>query len=101
MENRYLDPSDPFEEFFIVVAYAIRCAYHTTPGFSPAQPVFGRDTVTSNETDVDWEKIRIRKQNQIDKNNTRENPKRAPHEYQAGDLITITWLDNIPKLSIP
>ena len=52
-------------------------------------------------TPVDWEQIQIRKQNQINKDNVRENSKRTPRVYQSGDLITIKLPGIIPKLSIP
>ena len=53
------------------------------------------------ETPVDWEQIRIHKQNQINKDNIRENSKRTPHDYAQGNLITIKRPGIIPKLSIP
>ena len=101
LDNKELNPDHPFEEFLTASAYAIRCAYHTTLGFSPAQLVFGRDMFMPIETPVDWEQIRIRKQNQINKDNVRENSKRTPHDYAQGDLITIKRPGIIPKLSIP
>ena len=101
LDNRDLHPEDPFEEFLTASAYAIRCAYHSTLGFSPAQLVFGRDMFMPIESDINWEKIREKKQKRIDKNNMRENAKRIPHVYQPGDLVTIKRPGIIPKLALP
>ena len=38
---------------------------------------------------VDWEKIKANKQNQIQKKNDRENLKRKPHQYSIGNLVTV------------
>ena len=51
--------------------------------------------------EVDWEKIKQNKQNQINKNNTRENSKRIPHTYQIGDLVMVQEPGIIRKLSLP
>ena len=101
LDNQNVNPKAPFDEFLTAAAYAIRCAYHTTLGFSPAQLVFGRDMFMPINTNIDWEKITIRKQQRIDKNNSKENSKRTPHDYKPDDLITITRPGIIPKLSIP
>ena len=78
LENKDLDPNDPFEEFLTATAYAIRSAYHTTLGYSPAQLVFGRDMFMPINFEIDWEKIKQNKQNRIQKNNIRETEIRLP-----------------------
>lgn len=101
LEERELHPHDPFEEFLTKAAYAIRSAYHTTLGYSPAQLVFGRDMFMPITVNPDWEAIRKRKQDSINKSNRRENMKRIDHKYQTGDLVTVERLGVIPKLSLP
>ena len=101
LDQRDLHPNDPFEEFLTAAAYAIRSAYHTTLGFSPAQLVFGRDMFMPIATNIDWEKIRERKQKRIDQSNARENSKRIAHKYAAGDLVTVKRPGIIPKLALP
>ena len=39
--------------------------------------------------EADWELIRQRKQEMINKNNLRENSKRTPYEYQAGQKVLL------------
>ena len=75
LENKDLDPAEPFEKFLTSAAYAIRSAYHTTLGFSPAQLVFGRDMFMLVDFKADWERIKQKKQRQIDESNNRENKK--------------------------
>jgi hypothetical protein len=101
LENRNLDPDDPFEEFLTATAYAIRSAYHTTLGYSPAQLVFGRDMFMPVNFDVDWNKIKQNKQRRINLNNQRENNKRINHAYAPGDLVTLEKTGILPKLSLP
>ena len=103
LEDRTIDPTDldPFEEFLTAAAYAIRSAYHTTLGYSPAQLVFGRDMFMPVNCTVDWDKIKENKQKRIDKNNTRENAKQLNHSYSPGDLVTLERTGIIPKLSLP
>ena len=38
---------------------------------------------------ADWEAIKQRKQELINKNNQRENSKRIPHEYRVGDKVLL------------
>jgi len=101
LENKDLDPQDPFEEFLTAAAYVIRSAHPSTLGHSPAQLVFGRDMFMPVSFHADWEKIKQSKQATIDINNKRENSKRIPHEYKVGDLVTVERPGIIPKLSFP
>ena len=49
----------------------------------------------------DWDLIRKRKQDSINKSNQRENKRRIDYKYQAGNLITLERPGIIPKLSLP
>ena len=55
----------------------------------PGQLVFGRDMILNIIHRANWEYIRQRKQERINKNNERENKKRIPHNYQVGDLVLL------------
>ena len=39
--------------------------------------------------EADWQYIKTRKQNLINKNNERENAKRIPHTYNVGDEVMV------------
>jgi hypothetical protein len=45
LEERELDPDNPWNEFLQACAFGIRSTFHTTLQASPGQLVFGRDTI--------------------------------------------------------
>ena len=61
---------DPWTAILASVAYAVRSTYHTTLQATPAQLIFGRDMIYPV---AEWDVLRQKKQNLIDKNNAREN----------------------------
>jgi transposase InsO family protein len=89
IQTSYLDESDPWKGILSATAFAIRCTYHTTLQCSPGQLVFGRDMIFNIIHTANWEIIRQHKQNLIEKNNVRENAKRIPHTYSAGDKVML------------
>ena len=52
--------------------------------------VFGRDMLLHLKFVADWGAIKLRKQRDVDKNNSRENSSRIHHDYQVGDKVLIT-----------
>jgi hypothetical protein len=74
------------------VSYALRSPYHQAHGHSPAQLIYGRDMFLPISVDIDWEAIKNRKQQKINKSNERENSSRVPHHYSPNDLITLKKL---------
>ena len=90
LEDRELDERDPFGPFLAAAAYAIRSTFHITLRASPGQLVFGRDMFLPLAFKADWAMIHARKQQEMDKNNARENAKRIPHEYNVGDKVLLT-----------
>ena len=50
---------------------------------------------------ADWEAIRLRKQKDVDQNNSRENSLRIYHDYQVGDKVLISDNDIHMKLNCP
>ena len=61
----------------------------TTLQATPAQLVFGRDAILNQRFTPDWEAIRQRKQERINKSNAKENSKRHAYTYRVGDQILI------------
>ncbi len=94
---------DPWSELLASVAWAICSTHHTILQASPAQLIFSRDMLLNMKFIADWEAIRLRKQDLIDKNNTRENSLRVDYDYQVGDqvLVLITSKDITRKLNCP
>ena len=66
-----------------------------------AQLVFGRDMIMPVVTQANWELIRQRQQEQINRNNARENKDRVPHQYHVGDKVLLHVEGIQCKLSTP
>ena len=69
--------------------FALRSTYHTTLQATPAQLVFGRDSVMNVQCQIDWTAIKERKRKLINSNNAKENAKRTPYTYHVGDKILV------------
>ena len=89
LEENYLDEDDPWKGILCATAFAIRATLHTTLQKTPAQLVFGRDMILNINHVANWEHIKQRKQNLINKNNQRENSKRIPYTYMVGDKVLL------------
>ena len=73
LEENYLDVDKPWNGILAAAAFAVHSTYHTKLQATPGQLVFGRDMVLNTPFIADWEAIRRRKQQIIDKNNKMEN----------------------------
>ena len=89
LENNYLDEDDPWKGILSATAFAVRSTFHTTLRKSPGQLVYGRDMILNIKHVANWELIRKRKQDLIDKNNMRENANRIPYIYKEGDKVLL------------
>ena len=89
LEENYLDDDDPWKGILSATAFAVRSTLHTMLKRMPGQLVFGRDMIFNIQHQADWEAIKQRKQELINKNNQRENSKRIPHEYRVGDKVLL------------
>jgi transposase InsO family protein len=89
LQTNYLDEDDPWKGILSATAFAIRCTYHTTLRSTPGQLVFGRDLIFNIQHAANWDIIRQQKQKRIEQNNARENAKRIPHQYKAGDKVML------------
>jgi hypothetical protein len=101
LQERELDATDPWSSFLASAAFAIRSTYHTTLGASPGQLVFGRDMLLPIKFKANWAEIKARRQDEIRRNNERENKGRKSYDYKAGDRILLTDARKRSKLSPP
>ena len=101
LEKQELDENDPWSTFLSATAFAIRSTYHTVLDATPGQIVFGRDMVLPIRFKADWAAIIKRKQQQIAKDNARENNRRIRHTYKVGDKVLLTKPGILPKMSTP
>ena len=83
------------------VAFAIRATYHTTLQATPAQLVFGRDMILPIVVQANWHRIKQKRQEEIDRNNVRENRDRIPHDYKIGEKVLLRKEGILRKLSAP
>jgi hypothetical protein len=51
--------------------------------------------------EADWARIKLRKQETIDKSNAQENATRISHDYQVGDKVLVEKPGKIRKMSQP
>ncbi len=84
-----LDQRDRWLGVLSAVGFAMRSTVHTTTQATPAQLVFNRDAIHNVGFQADWHYIKECKQRLIIQNNKKENMKRIPHEYKAGDLVMV------------
>ena len=85
-----LAEQDPWSGILAAIMFGIRATYHTTLESTPAQLVFGRDSILPIQHPADWKYIQNQKQKLINSYNMRENRKRIPHEYKLGDMILVS-----------
>ena len=64
-----LDDKNPWDGILASTMFALRATVHTTTQYTPAQLIFGRDSIMNRSHDVDWKTIRKRKQDLINKDN--------------------------------
>jgi hypothetical protein len=72
LEDRELDPDDPWNEFLQACAFAIRSTFHTTLQASPGQLVFGRDMIHDIQFEANWNRIKNNKEKNIATSNIRK-----------------------------
>ena len=95
LDKQLFDEKDPWSGFLSSIAWAMRSTIHTTINATPAELVFGRDMILPIAFQADWEAIRARRQQQVIKDNVKENKGRLQHDYSIGDKVLV--LDPISK----
>jgi hypothetical protein len=89
IDGREMDEKDPWGPFLSSAAYAIRSTFHTTLKTTPGQLVFGRDMALPITFMADWGAIEQQRQEEMDRNNRRENASRISHDYKVGDKVLL------------
>ena len=82
-----LDDKNPWDGILGSNKFALRATVHTTTQYTPAQLIFGRDSMINQRDDINWEIIRKHKQDLINKGNKRENRNKMNHVYKEGDKV--------------
>ena len=85
LEERELNEEDPWTEFLSAAAFAIRSTYHTTLEATPAQLVYGRDMLLPVQFRANWNRLKSKRQETMNRNNDRENRSQlSTHDYKVG-----------------
>ena len=100
-----LEKNETYDDFFASISFAIRSTYHTSLETTPGTAIFGRDMIFPTSYAVNWNRIHQRKNNQVRRDNHKENSKRKPYRYRVGDKILIRRDGSdgeiVPKLARP
>lgn len=99
LENMEYDFIDPWGEILSSVAWAIRASYHSILKASPGQLIYGQDMIFNMNKVVDWKLIEANKQQQVIRDNIRENLKRVDYDYKVGDKVMLNIKGVQRKLS--
>ena len=84
-----LDDKNPWDGILATTMFALRATVHTTSQYTPAQLVFGRDSILNVRHEANWKIIKERKQKLINKGNERENKNRIDYKYKEGDKVLL------------
>ena len=91
---------DVVAELTSAAAFGIRASMHGTNKATPAQLVYGKDLILRTQMETNLELIRSRREAAIHQNNRRENKRRIPYKYKAGDKVLILATSFDPKLQL-
>ena len=88
-----LDDENSWDNILASTLFASRDTVHITTQYTATLLIFGRDSIINQNHDVDWEIIRKRKQDLLNKDNERENHNLIKCKYKQGDKVLFqnTW----------
>ena len=89
LEENYLDVDKTQDGILAAAVFSVQSTCHTTLQATPGQLVFGHDMVINTPFIAEWEAIKQRKHQIIDKNNKMENSKRKEHVYRVWDQVLL------------
>ena len=89
MLHMILDDENPWDGLLATTMFAPRATTHTTTQYTSAQLIFRHDSIINRRHGVDWQTIRKRKQDLINKGNERKNRDRINHKYKQGDKVLL------------
>ena len=84
-----LDDENPWDGILASTMFALRATVHTTTQYTPAQLLFGQDSILNTCHEAKWQLIKKRKQDLINKGNQRENRHKKEYTYNKGDKVLL------------
>ena len=93
VKGMILDDENPSDKILASTMLALCATVHTMTQHIPAQLVFGRDSILNTGQETNWQLIKKRKQDLINKGNQQENHNQKEHTYNKGNkvLLNNTW----------
>ena len=85
----YVDEDDPRSVILAAAAFSILSTSNRLNDYIPGLLVSGRDIIILIKHNADWELIRQRNQNQINKDNIHKDINRVDHDYNVRDKFMI------------
>ena len=101
VKNIVLDDENPWNGILASTMAALRATAHTTTQYTPVQLVFVQDSIINQCHSVDWEMIRKRKQDLINKGNERENRNQIKHKHKQGDKVLLKTRGRLNSIKTP
>ena len=101
LEERETNEDDPCSEFLSAAAFAIRATHHATLEATPAQLVFSRDMILPMSMQANWARTREKRQDEMIRNDMRENRGRVAHEHNERDKVLSRNEGTLRKPSSP
>ena len=89
IQNMVLDEKNPWDGILASTILTLRATVHTTTQCTPTQVIFGCNSIINRPHDLDWEIIRKRKHDIINKGNERVIRNRIKHMYKQGGKVLL------------
>ena len=77
----------PWDGTLASIMFALCAMVHPVTQYTPAQFVFGRDTILNTRHETNWQLIKKCKQDLIHEENQRENRNQKEHMYNKRDKV--------------
>ena len=93
VQDMVLNNENPWDGILACTMFTLRATVHTTMQHTPAQLVFGQDSILNTRHKADWQLVKKRKQDEINKGNQRKNLNQKEHMCNTGDKVLLenTW----------
>ena len=79
----------PWDGMLASTMFALRATVYTRTQYTPAQLVFGQDSILNTRHEANWQLIKKSKQHIINKGNQQQNLNGKQHTYNKGDKILL------------
>ena len=84
-----LDDENPWGGILASTMFKLRATVHTTTQYTPAQLVFGQESILNTRHEANCQIIKKHKHELINKGNQQENHNKKEHMYNKGDKVLL------------